>query len=303
MEALALSDLVAPWRQLLLAQNGLSRQTEISYAQDIKSFMKFWEEVSSFGPNPRQWPNEEDIFLYLASLRNRGLTPRTQARRLCALRSFFDFAVEEGALKQNPTEQLGSPKLPLHLPEVLSREEMERLLARPIMEDRGGFRDRCMLELLYASGLRVSELCDLSVEDLDLQQGLLRVFGKGSKERIVPLHSLAQKLLAEYLQKIRPRFRPACRKLFLNRSGMGLTRQYIWQVVKKYAEAAGIRRAISPHTFRHSFATHLLEGGADLRTVQILLGHADVAATEIYTHVEAMRLKQIHHKFHPRNNV
>lgn len=303
METVTLSELVEPWRQLLLAQKGLSRQTEISYAQDIKSFMKFWEEVSSFGPKPREQPNEEDIFLYLASLRNRGLTPRTQARRLCALRSFFDFAVEEGALQQNPAAQLGSPKLPLHLPEVLSREEMERLLARPIMEDRGGFRDRCMLELLYASGLRVSELCNLSVEDLDLQQGLLRVFGKGGKERIAPLHSLAQKLLAEYLQKIRPRFRPGCRKLFLNRSGMGLTRQYVWQVVKKYAEAAGIRRAISPHTFRHSFATHLLEGGADLRTVQILLGHADVAATEIYTHVQTMRLRQIHHKFHPRNKV
>ncbi len=177
------------------------------------------------------------------------------------------------------------------------------MLEMPLMEDRGGFRDRCMLELLYASGLRVSELCSLDLSNLDLQQGLVRVIGKGSKERVVPLHAVAQKLLSEYIAKFRPLFKPASKKLFLNRSGNGLTRQYVWQIVKKYALEAGIRRPISPHTFRHSFATHLLEGGADLRTVQILLGHADVAATEIYTHVQAMRLRQIHHQFHPRNKT
>lgn len=284
---------------MLLAQLGLSRQTVIAYGQDIRSFLKFRSEIGAENENP----GEENVFLYLAWQRNRGISQRTQARRLSALRSFFDFAIDEGVLDENPTKNLGNPKLPLHLPQVLSQEEMANLLGMPQMTDRGGFRDRCMLELLYASGLRVSELCNLELGNLDLQQGLIRVFGKGAKERVVPLHALAQKLLSEYIAQIRPQFGPACKKLFLNRSGNGLTRQYIWQVVKKYAAMCGIRRPISPHTFRHSFATHLLEGGADLRTVQILLGHADVAATEIYTHVQAMRLRQIHQQFHPRNKT
>ena len=281
MEKSGLEGLAQPWGHVLLARQGLSRQTVIAYLQDIGSFLKFWNEASQ---GSLAFPGEEDVFLFLAWQRNRGLTARTQARRLSALRSFFDFAIDEGLLKDNPTKNMGNPKLPMHLPEVLSQ-------------------DRCMLELLYASGLRVSELCSLDLSNLDLQQGLVRVIGKGSKERVVPLHAVAQKLLSEYIAKFRPLFKPASKKLFLNRSGNGLTRQYVWQIVKKYALEAGIRRPISPHTFRHSFATHLLEGGADLRTVQILLGHADVAATEIYTHVQAMRLRQIHHQFHPRNKT
>lgn len=302
MEKNGLEYLAQPWGHVLLAQQGLSRQTVIAYLQDIGSFLKFWHETTS-SQGASACPGEEDVFLFLAWQRNRGLTARTQARRLSALRSFFDFAIDEGLLKDNPTKNMGNPKLPVHLPEVLSQKEMATLLEMPQMEDRGGFRDRCMLELLYASGLRVSELCGLELANLDLQQGLVRVIGKGSKERVVPLHAVAQKLLSEYIEKFRPLFKPASKKLFLNRSGNGLTRQYVWQIVKKYALKAGIRRPISPHTFRHSFATHLLEGGADLRTVQILLGHADVAATEIYTHVQAMRLRQIHHQFHPRNKT
>lgn len=160
-----------------------------------------------------------------------------------------------------------------------------------------------MLEMLYAAGLRVSELCNLSVADLDLQRGLVRVFGKGAKERLVPLHDMIQALLGDYLRSWRPLFSPGGNQLFVNRSGRALSRQYIWKMVKKYTLLAGIRRAVSPHTFRHSFATHLLEGGADLRAVQLLLGHADISATEIYTHVQAERLRGIHHQFHPRSQL
>ena len=285
-----------------LAQRGLSPRTVESYGQDLESFFLFEEELAQSGGSA-SCPDEQEIFLYLAWLRSRGNTGRTLARRLSALRAFFAFAVEEGALKANPALLLENPKLPQHLPEVLSREEMEKLLALPDMDEKSGRRDRCMLEMLYAAGLRVSELCNLSVADLDLQRGLVRIFGKGAKERLVPLHDMIQALLDDYLRSWRPLFSPGGNQLFVNRSGRALSRQYIWKMVKKYTLLAGIRRAVSPHTFRHSFATHLLEGGADLRAVQLLLGHADISATEIYTHVQAERLRGIHHQFHPRSQL
>jgi integrase/recombinase XerD len=303
--ALPLEDLLPQWRDHLLAQRGLSPNTVEAYGQDLESFFLYRLELAQTGPETEGLyladPDEQEIFLYLAWLRARQNTGRTLARRLSALRAFFAFAVDEGRLKKNPAQLLENPKLPQHLPEVLTREEMENLLAQPDLRDKSGQRDRCMLELLYAAGLRVSELCDMSVVDLDLQRGLVRVFGKGSKERLVPLHNLMQQMLAAYLKAWRPKFTPTGNQLFVNRSGHALTRQYVWKMVKKYAVQAGIRRAISPHTFRHSFATHLLEGGADLRAVQMLLGHADISATEIYTHVQAERLRGIHHQFHPRS--
>jgi integrase/recombinase XerD len=279
-----------------------------AYTLDMGNFFLFSAEVVQSGVSPAQppvqtWPDEQHIFLYLAWLRSRGNTSPTLARRLAALRAFFSFAVEEGVITANPTTLLENPKMPLHLPEVLSREEMEKLLNQPDMEEKCGRRDRCILELLYAAGLRVSELCSLALADLDLQRGLVRVFGKGAKERLAPLHGLMQKMLDEYLRDWRPLFRPVGSRIFTNRSGHGLTRQYIWKIVKKYALLAGIRRDISPHTFRHSFATHLLEGGADLRAVQMLLGHADISATEIYTHVQAERLRNVHRQFHPRSRI
>lgn len=298
--AVPLAGLLPGWRDYLLAQRGLSPRTVDSYGQDLENFFLFREELAR-GGDLSAMPDEQEIFLYLAWLRSRRNTGRTLARRLSALRAFFSFAVEEGVLKTNPTQLLENPKLPQHLPEVLNREEMERLLALPDMRDKSGRRDRCMLELLYAAGLRVSELCELSTADLDLQRGLVRVFGKGAKERLVPLHSLVQDLLDAYLRQWRPAFKPGGNQLFVNRSGRALSRQYIWKMVKKYAMLAGIRRPISPHTFRHSFATHLLEGGADLRAVQLLLGHADISATEIYTHVQAERLRGVHRQFHPRS--
>ncbi|MBQ4132179.1 MAG: tyrosine-type recombinase/integrase, partial [Desulfovibrionaceae bacterium] len=194
-----------------------------------------------------------------------------------------------------------NPKLPLTLPKALSREEMRALLETPCLTDKLGFRDRTIMELLYAAGLRVSELCSLLPLNFDPQAGLLRIFGKGAKERIVPVHSAAAAFLSAYLKEWRPLFSPKEELVFLNRSGKGLSRQGVWKMVRERALQAGIMKEISPHSFRHSFATHLLEGGADLRSVQLLLGHEDIAATEIYTHVQQSRLAEIHKRFHPRS--
>ena len=298
----SLADLVPRWCDSLLTQRGLSLKTVEAYGQDLNSYFLYRKELAP-SPEKERMPDEQDIFLYLAWLRAQGNSPRTLARRLSALRTFFAFAVEEGRLKKNPAELLENPKLPQHLPEVLTWEEMDNLLAQPDMHSKTGWRDRCLLELLYAAGLRVSEACGLNVPDLDLQRGLVRVYGKGAKERLVPVHDLMQRLLADYLHVWRPLFSPMGSQLFVNRLGHALTRQYVWKTVKKYALQAGIRRAISPLTFRQSFATHLLEGGADLRTVQMLLGHADISATEIYTHVQTERLLSIHRQFHPRSRT
>lgn len=298
-----LTRLLPQWLDNLLAQRGLSPRTVEAYGRDVENFFLYAAEAGEEGESRDEgaFPDSRDLFLYLAWMRGRGNTGRTLARRLSALRAFFAYAVEEGVLDANPATLVENPHLPQHLPEVLSREEMERLLALPDMESKNGWRERCMLELLYAAGLRVSELCSLTVGDLDLQAGLVRVFGKGAKERLVPLHGLAVRLLDEYLRRWRPLFRPAGNHLFVNRAGGPLSRQFVWKRIKALALEAGIRRPISPHTFRHSFATHLLEGGADLRAVQTLLGHADISATEIYTHVQAERLRGIHRRFHPRS--
>lgn len=283
----------------LLVERGLSENSLSGYAADLTALLA---SLAEKGRGPED-ADSRDLFLHLTRLRGRGLTSRSLARHLSALRGFFAFCLDRGLRPDDPAELLENPKLPKGLPDVLSREEMDRLLNTPDPASSLGQRDRVMLELLYAAGLRVSELVDLQVADFDPQTGLLRVFGKGSKERVVPVHDRAQRLLADYLDLTRPQFDPVAQQIFLNRSGKKLTRQGVWKLIKKYALLAGITKDISPHTFRHSFATHLLEGGADLRTVQILLGHADIAATEIYTHVQAGRLLAIHRTFHPRSGT
>lgn len=299
----ALKPLVQPWLDALLSNRGLSAATVDSYGLDLANFFSFLEELrSEDGRDGSPQLDEDLLFLYMAWSRAHGHASATLARRLSALRSFFARAVAEGAILENPADLLDNPHLPMRLPEVLSREEMNRILAAPDANTRGGVRDRCVLELLYASGLRVSELCGLKLGDLDMQRGVALVFGKGGKERVAPMHNFMQKLMTEWLVKWRPMFKPQCDYVFLNRSGKGLSRQYIWKIVKKCAIKTGLSDNISPHSFRHSFATHLLEGGADLRSVQTLLGHASVSATEIYTHVSNGRLAQIHHDFHPRNH-
>jgi integrase/recombinase XerD len=283
----------------LLVVRGLSENSLKAYEADLRGFAAFLGDrgMSICGAT------DQTLFLYLVHLRARGLGSRTMARHLSALRGLFQFLSEERLVKENPAALLENPRLPRLLPEVLSKGEVELLLEQPDPRCKLGFRDRTMLELLYAAGLRVSELVELELLDYDPQTGILRVFGKGSKERLVPLHQTAQHFLGLYISSWRPSFGPVQGTIFLNRSGKGLSRQAVWRMISRYAAKAGIRRAISPHTLRHSFATHLLEGGADLRTVQALLGHSDISATEIYTHVQTARLKTVHGSFHPRSGT
>ncbi len=292
-----------PWvdrfLEYLLIEKGLSENSLAGYTADLTTLLSFLEDRAF----DLKDVSSRELTLYLMFLRTKGLQSRSLARQLSAIRGLFGFAVDEGWIKDDPSALLENPKLSRKLPEFLTRKEVASILALPDPETRLGIRDRAMLELLYAAGLRVSELVDLRVLDYDAQVGLLKVFGKGAKERLVPVHYTAQEILNMYLQATRPEFRPAEDFMFLNRSGKGLTRQGVWKLIRKYAQQAGIKRSISPHTFRHSFATHLLEGGADLRTVQILLGHADISATEIYTHVQSERLMALHKEFHPRSGL
>ncbi|XPV77877.1 MAG: site-specific tyrosine recombinase XerD [Desulfovibrio sp.] len=293
-------DWVDRYLQHLLIEKGLSERSVESYAQDLQSLLVFIHDYKS----SLHEISMQGLLVYLTKLRTRGLASRSMARHLATLRGFFSFVAAEKYRKDDPAVLLENPKLPKKLPEFLSHEEIGDVLAVPDISTKLGYRDRAMLEVLYAAGLRVSELISFELTDYDSQAGLLRVFGKGAKERLVPLHYSAQDWLNTYIMNWRSQFHPSGNNIvFLNRSGKGLSRQGVWKLIKKYAAAAGIRREISPHTFRHSFATHLLDGGADLRTVQLLLGHADIAATEIYTHIESGRLKSLHSKFHPRSRM
>lgn len=283
--------------QHLLVEKGLSENTLAAYANDISDFLSFLAH--------REFPFEEasdqTLFLYIVDVRRAGLSGRSLARRLSALRGLFEYACREKVFSANPAEFLENPKFVRTLPEVLSREEMTAVLNGPDLSDRLGFRDRTMLELLYACGLRASELVGLHALHFDAATNILRVFGKGAKERLVPVHAEAARFLQEYIARWRPLFDPVEPALFLNRSGRGLSRVALWKIVQRHVTRAGIARPVSPHTFRHSFATHLLEGGADLRSVQLLLGHSDISATEVYTHVQAERLVETHRKHHPRS--
>lgn len=285
--------------EYLLIERGLSENSIAGYMTDLDTFSSFLNERSSTVENV----NGQILMLYLTYLRSKGLKNRSIARHLSSIRGFYGFCSSNDLMKDDPAALLENPKLPKKLPVFLTRKEVSAVLKRPVMTEKLGFRDRVMLELLYAAGMRVSELIGLKIRDFDAQTGVLTIFGKGSKERFVPIHFIAQDFLNQYINNWRAAFNPQEDYIFLNRSGKGLTRQGVWKLIKKYAQEAGIKRSISPHTFRHSFATHLLEGGADLRTVQLLLGHADISATEIYTHIQAGRLIQMHKKFHPRSTM
>jgi integrase/recombinase XerD len=278
-------------------EKGLAENTLAAYSRDLQDFLEFLRDRKA----ALEEVTEEGLFLYLMHLRRKGLAPRSLARHLSALRGLFGHALAEGWTREDPSTLLENPKLPKMLPDVLTQAEVERLLAAPDVATPGGFRDRVMLELLYAAGLRVSELITLKPLDYDRHAGVLRVFGKGSKERYVPIHARAQAWLDEYLQNRRKDLKPVADLLFLNRFGKGLSRVGVWKIVKQYTAKASIRTPLSPHGLRHCFATHLLEGGADLRTVQLLLGHSAITATEIYTHVQTGRLARLHRQHHPRS--
>lgn len=292
------------WLDELLAVRGLSPMTVDSYRQDIASLSSFLEESGLGDCTAKQALSrldDEQLLLFVVWLRRRGDGKRTLARRLSCLRGFLGWCVDLGLMEGNPAELLDGPKLPRVLPNVLTRQEVLSLIDAPDTRTRLGRRDHAMLELMYASGLRVSELVHLRPLDIDLQSGVVRVFGKGRKERLVPMHARAVAVMDDYLRSVRPEFMPQESVVFLNRSGMGLTRQAVWKLIRRYALEARIGRDISPHTMRHTFATHLLEGGADLRTVQMLLGHSDLAATEFYTHVRSDLLEDVYRRCHPRN--
>lgn len=292
----AMQELVDAYLTHLTVVRGLSEHTVAAYAADLAAFRAGLREAGADLASI----DAETIVVYLASRQSQGMSPRTLARQLSALRGFFAFLETEA--RHNPARLVDSPKLPRTLPQVLSQDQVAALLAAPDPGTPLGARDRALLETLYAAGLRVSEAVGLTLADVDFQAGLVRVLGKGDRERLAPLHQVAAHNLERYLKIFRPQLKPRTPRLFVNRLGGPLSRQGVWKLVRGYAQAAGIAVPISPHTLRHSFATHLLEGGADLRTVQILLGHADISATTIYTHVQAARLRALHAAHHPRND-
>ncbi len=281
-------------------ERGLSRNTVSAYSSDLLRFVDY---LSSNGIERPHEISEAHILSFLEELQKSGVSTRSSVRYLSSLRSFFKFMVRFGRLDSNPMELMESPRFLSRLPGYLTTKEVTDLLSAPNVEKSGGLRDRAMLETLYASGLRVSELIGLKISDLNLDTGYLITCGKGEKERIVPLGDSAISWLEKYLEDVRTILDKGSGEgfIFLNRSGKSLSRQYFWKVIKNYAKKAGIKKEISPHTIRHSFATHLLAGGADLRSVQAMLGHEDVTTTEIYTHVEKERLKEVHKKYHPRS--
>ncbi len=291
--------LIEAFLESLWLERGLSEHSRRAYGSDLAHLARWLEK----GPAPLLTDLDRARVLgYLAHLSERGASPRTAARRLSALRQFCRHGVREGWLCQDPTVDVEAPRLGRPLPGSLTEHEVEALLAAPDLATPEGFRDRVMLELLYATGLRVSELVALTPGQLSLVQGVVRIIGKGGKERLVPLGEEARDWLERFLAGPRADLLGGrvCEALFPTRRGGGMTRQAFWYRVKKHARAAGIQRPISPHTLRHAFATHLLDHGADLRVVQLLLGHSDLSTTQIYTHVARVRLQALHAAHHPR---
>ncbi|HLX23920.1 MAG TPA: site-specific tyrosine recombinase XerD [Usitatibacter sp.] len=284
----------------LWLNDGLARNTLESYRRDV-SQVAVW--LADANGKSLLDADSADLLRHLAwQVETRRAKPRTTSRLVSSLKRFYQFALREGLRSDDPAAELDSPKLPRSLPKSLSEEEVEAILAAPDVETAQGMRDRAMLETLYASGLRVSELVGLKGVQVSLDMNVVRVLGKGSKERLTPLGEEAAEWIARYQREARPRLLGARKSdaLFVTARGGPMTRQSFWSLVKRYASAAGIHRAISPHTLRHAFATHLINHGADLRVVQLLLGHADISTTQIYTHVARERLKALHRKHHPR---
>jgi integrase/recombinase XerD len=283
----------------LWLERGLSRNTLSAYQSDLRKLAVWLRDKRGYGLLQAQ---RADLLAYLAALAQHGRKPRSSARLLSCLRQFYQFCLREGWLSSDPSARIDAPRIGRPLPKSLTEAEVEALLEAPDLDDPEGLRDRTMLELLYATGLRVSELVGLRPEQVSLTQGVIRVVGKGGKERLVPMGDEAQSWLERFNRVGRPGLLGArlCQHLFPTRRGQGMTRQAFWYRIKKHAGTAGIDKTISPHTLRHAFATHLLNHGADLRVVQLLLGHSDLSTTQIYTHVARERLQQLHASHHPR---
>lgn len=286
--------------EYLTVELGLSANTRQAYERDLRLFCKTLGFKNS---DALVNVNREQITGYMTQLKEKGLAAATIARKLAAIKAFYRFMTAEGYMDANPAEVVEAGTKGIKLPRVLSEDEVVRLLNQPDITTAEGFRDRTMLEVLYATGMRVSELINLTLERVDLNMKYIIAFGKGSKERIVPLGSVAAEFLQRYLEKVRPKLTHEDRNtniVFLAFGGHELTRQRFWQIIRAYGRKANINKALTPHILRHSFATHLLDNGADLRSVQELLGHSDISTTQIYTHLTNKRLRDIYAKAHPR---
>lgn len=296
-----MEDQLRDFIHFLTVEKGLAKNTLISYERDLKSYMSYTKNVELLS----SW-NEcrrANIIHFLSHLKDQGKSSKTLARHIASIRSFHQFLIREKVCDQDPSVHIETPQAEKSLPKVLSMEEVEALLEAPKLKDEFGFRDKAMLELLYATGMRVSELINLDVSDIHTAMGFVRCVGKGNKERIIPIGKTALDSIQQYLERGRQRFASGRKKtesLFLNHHGNRLTRQGFWKILKKLAREAQIEKELTPHTLRHSFATHLLMNGADLRAVQEMLGHADISTTQIYTHITNVRIKEVYSKFHPR---
>jgi integrase/recombinase XerD len=288
-----------PFVDYLSFERGLSDRTLAAYRGDLEKLLDFLEERGRADPSQ---VTPQDLREFVFQLNDAGLAPSSIRRALSSIRGYFGFLLEEDVLEADPSERLAAPRVGRALPDVLSVEEVQKLLEAPDPAHPLYWRDRGILEVLYAAGVRVSELLGMTVHSIDLEEGVCTVFGKGAKERMVPLGMPARRAVERYLREVRPQLEKGKGegKLFLNSRGRPLSRMAIWNLVKASAERAGVRKAVSPHTLRHSFATHLLEGGADLAAVQELLGHADISTTQIYTHIDREYLREVHRSFHPR---
>ena len=294
-----MKELIETFLNYLSVERGLSNNTIFSYRRDLDKYAAYLENKKI---NSLLEVKRDDITNFMFYEKEKGLSASSIARSLVATKTFYRFLVRERILKADPTAVLEAPKLWKRLPEVMLLSEVEALLEAPNLRKDEGIRDRAILEVMYATGMRASEVVNLRLEDINLEVGYLRCLGKGRKERIVPLGRKAKEALVRYLDRVRPKLLKGKNilEIFLSRLGKKISRQTLWNIIKKYAKMAEIKKVIKPHTLRHSFATHLLEGGADLRSVQEMLGHTDISTTQIYTHINKDRLKSIHKQFHPR---
>lgn len=283
----------------MLVERGLSSNTIAAYGRDIGQFVEFAKEM---GTTDVAKLRGNLLMVYLARLQRENYASTSVERKLAAIRSFVKFLQREGEVDKDPTAAIENPKRSKPLPKTLSEDDISKLLRQPDESDANGLRDKAMLETLYATGLRVTELINLLVDDVNLTAGFVRCVGKGSKERIVPLGEVAVEMIEKYMSKVRPAFLKGARSeyLFLTNRGGPMTRVGFWKIIKKHAAGAGITKPITPHVLRHSFATHLLEHGADIRSIQEMLGHASVATTQVYTHVTRDHLREVYNKAHPR---
>ncbi|USK58688.1 site-specific tyrosine recombinase XerD [Peribacillus asahii] len=295
-----MEDQIRDFIHFLTIEKGLAKNTIVSYERDLKSYWHYLKNIEQIN----EWNDSRrvNIMHFLAQLKDQGKSSKTVARHIASIRSFHQFLLREKVTNQDPTVHIETPQPERSLPKVLSMEEVEALLEAPKVMDHFGLRDKAMLELLYATGMRVSEIIQLDISDVHAAMGFVRCVGKGNKERIIPIGQTALTAIEAYLQKGRGKLasRNRTNSLFLNHHGNRLTRQGFWKILKKLTKEANIEKEITPHTLRHSFATHLLMNGADLRAVQEMLGHADISTTQIYTHITNVRIKDVYSKFHPR---